>query len=79
VARPPREPGAASTSSLGLGEANAQVLPTVPASGSKEAGVSFDDFFGSPVGGTGALGPAGTEPGNDDLDQFHSWLQNLKR
>jgi hypothetical protein len=39
--------------------------------------VSFDDFFGSAAGGNS---PApGGEPGKDDLDQFHSWLQNLKR
>jgi len=39
--------------------------------------VSFDDFFGSATGGSS---PApGGEPGKDDLDQFHSWLQNLKR
>jgi hypothetical protein len=39
--------------------------------------VSFDDFFGSAAGGS-SLAPDG-EPGKDDLDQFHSWLQNLKR
>jgi hypothetical protein len=37
--------------------------------------VSFDDFFGSSPAGNSPDG----EPGKDDLDQFHSWLQNLKR
>jgi len=39
--------------------------------------VSFDDFFGSAAGGNSLA--RGGEPGKDDLDQFHSWLQNLKR
>lgn len=39
--------------------------------------LSFDDFFGSPAKGSAA--EKGADPGNDDLDQFHSWLQNLKR
>ena len=41
-----------------------------------DAAVSFDDFFGSQEKGAGA--EKGGDPGNDDLDQFHSWLQNLK-
>lgn len=47
------------------------------ASTGKDGLVSFDDFFGS-AGGSSAAS-AGGEPGKDDLDQFHSWLQNLKR
>jgi hypothetical protein len=39
--------------------------------------VSFDDFFGSPAGGNSLK--TGSESGKDDLDQFHTWLQNLKR
>ena len=50
--------------------------PSVPGQG-KDGLVSFDDFFGSPAG-EGSPAPGG-EPGKDDLDQFHSWLQNLKR
>ncbi|HEU5305386.1 MAG TPA: hypothetical protein VFU40_12130, partial [Gemmatimonadales bacterium] len=42
-----------------------------------DADVSFDDFFGSVSKGSGAEKAA--DPGKDDLDQFHSWLQNLKR
>jgi hypothetical protein len=39
--------------------------------------VSFDDFFGSKSEEAG--GEKGGEPRKDDLDQFHTWLQNLKR
>jgi hypothetical protein len=55
--------------------------PTAPlspvATPSQDAAVSFDDFFGAAAGGSGA--PNSTEAGKDDLDQFQSWLQNLKR
>jgi hypothetical protein len=41
--------------------------------------VSFDDFFAGP----GAARPSGPvrapDPADDDLDQFHAWLQSLKR
>jgi hypothetical protein len=50
--------------------------PSVPGQG-KGGLVSFDDFFGS-AAGENSPAPGG-EPGKDDLDQFHSWLQNLKR
>jgi hypothetical protein len=54
------------------------LTPTVPATAaSQDAAVSFDDFFGAAAGGSGA--PNSTEAGKDDLDQFQSWLQNLKR
>jgi hypothetical protein len=45
--------------------------------------VSFDAFFSAPPGGSaGAREPAGRGPQarrGDDLDQFHAWLQSLKR
>jgi hypothetical protein len=76
-ARPPAGPGTSGSTSSGPG-------PTTPGSAqdghgtTRDAAVSFDEFFGS--GATGASSRAGeTEPGKDDLDQFHSWLQNLKR
>jgi hypothetical protein len=50
--------------------------PSAPSQG-KDGLVSFDDFFGSAAGGNSPT--PGGEPGKDDLDQFHSWLQNLKR
>ena len=46
---------------------------------SKDAAVSFDDFFGSAAGGASSLPPGSSEPSNDDLDEFQTWLQNLKR
>jgi tetratricopeptide (TPR) repeat protein len=53
--------------------------PAASATGQGKDGlVSFDDFFGSATGGS-SVAPGGGEPGKDDLDQFHSWLQNLKR
>ena len=58
------------------GEKNAAPSPSAPGQG-KDGLVSFDDFFGSATGGS-SPSPGG-EPGKDDLDQFHSWLQNLKR
>lgn len=52
--------------------------PAVPASGGG-AGVSFDDFFGAPGATPTQRGPRAPDPKKDDLDQFHAWLQNLKR
>jgi Flp pilus assembly protein TadD len=57
-------------------EESASPAPSAPGQG-KDGLVSFDDFFGSAAGGS-SMAPGG-EPGKDDLDQFHSWLQNLKR
>jgi tetratricopeptide repeat protein len=45
---------------------------------STDASVSFDDFFGSAAAGSNPSAKKDTE-GKDDLDQFQSWLQNLKR
>jgi hypothetical protein len=51
----------------------------VPAADQKADGaVSFDDFFGSEKEGSTPLRQR-AEPGKDDLDEFQSWLQNLKR
>ena len=52
--------------------------PAVPASGAG-TGVSFDDFFGAPGATPPQRGTRAPDPKNDDLDQFHTWLQNLKR
>jgi Tetratricopeptide repeat len=40
--------------------------------------VSFDDFFGAATAGSNPA-PQGSDPSKEDLDQFQSWLQNLKR
>jgi len=77
-----------------FGEEPSPVSPAAPGQDSARRsgppGVSFDDFFG---GGGGAGGAGGGTPGgpsgpsggsargkrDDDLDQFQSWLQSLKR
>ena len=47
---------------------------TVPS----DDGISFDAFFGGDqTGGSPRARNASRE--DDDLDQFHTWLQNLKR
>jgi hypothetical protein len=63
-----------------FGEESTPTPPAVPAGNATapQGGVSYDEFFG-------ASGPAGTprpragDGKGDDLDQFHAWLQNLKR
>jgi hypothetical protein len=51
--------------------------PSPPA----DASVSFDDFFGTAASPSGSSPAAkqDADPSKDDLDQFQSWLQNLKR
>jgi hypothetical protein len=51
----------------------------VPAPNAGSGAVSFDDFFGSPSGSAASRTPRAADSKNDDLDQFHTWLQNLKR
>jgi tetratricopeptide (TPR) repeat protein len=86
--RPAEEP-----LSLGsvFGEDPPAAAPAVPPGGASPAesagdaggpAVSFDEFFaGSPVATPGpAPVPRPSRPkSDDDLDQFHSWLQSLKR
>ena len=74
--RPPHEAG-----SLGAlaSDDNLPGAPAVPSADQKADGaVSFDDFFGSEKEGAAPLRQR-AEPGKDDLDQFQTWLQNLKR
>jgi hypothetical protein len=54
------------------------VPATGPASGGAQGGVSYDEFFGAPGSGP-ARAPRAADEKSDDLDQFHAWLQNLKR
>jgi len=62
------------------GEEGLPVPPAVPApEQNAEAAVSFDDFFGSEPSRPGPSRADKSDPGKDDLDQFQSWLQNLKR
>jgi hypothetical protein len=64
-----------------FGEEGSDTPPAVPApsAGAAAGGVSFDDFFGSPGSAPASRAPRAPDPKNDDLDQFHAWLQNLKR
>jgi tetratricopeptide (TPR) repeat protein len=71
-----KEPGAES----GFTEEAMPVPPAVPGAPQRtEAGVSFDAFFSAPADSHASLQQNPPEPGSDDLDQFQSWLQNLKR
>jgi hypothetical protein len=61
------------------GEDNLPVPPAVPSPEKQSDGpVSFDDFFGSEAEKATPLRQR-ADPGKDDLDQFQTWLQNLKR
>ena len=74
IARPPADPGSA------YGEEKLPAPPAVPTGEqATDAPVSFDDFFGSKGDGSTPLRQGKADPGRDDLDQFQSWLQNLKR
>jgi tetratricopeptide (TPR) repeat protein len=53
--------------------------PAVPSDAPADAAVSFDDFFNSAPGESTPSRQGKGEPGQDDLDQFQTWLQNLKR
>jgi len=74
------------SSALGYGDESLPVppavpaVPAVPAAEQKNEGVvSFDDFFGSEADEATPLRQGKGDSGEDDLDQFQSWLQNLKR
>ncbi len=65
----------------GYGEEEGVRAPPAVPSGepAEEAPVSFDDFFGAKPEGSTPLRQGKAESGKDDLDDFQSWLQNLKR
>jgi tetratricopeptide repeat protein len=48
------------------------------AAAQQDTGVSFDDFFGA-ANSASSPSKEDADPSRDDLDQFQSWLQNLKR
>ncbi len=65
-----------------FGEESTPTPPAVPAAGAGgpgPSGVSYDDFFGAPGTSATPRPPRASEAKSDDLDQFHAWLQNLKR
>ena len=63
-----------------FGEESTPTPPAVSAAGGGgQGGVSFDEFFGAPGASTTPRPPRAPDSKSDDLDQFHAWLQNLKR
>jgi hypothetical protein len=62
------------------GAESSQITPAVRGGEQKsDSAVSFDDFFNSEADGSSSPRTENSEAGKDDLDQFQSWLQNLKR
>ncbi|HEU4588867.1 MAG TPA: hypothetical protein VFS11_09480, partial [Gemmatimonadales bacterium] len=64
-----------------FGEEPPAAAPAMPEA-KPAAGVSYDEFFGAPrapSSGGARSNPAPSAKGDDDLDQFHTWLQGLKR
>jgi tetratricopeptide (TPR) repeat protein len=61
-----------------FGEEASETPPAVPAPTQGTGSGSFDDFFTSPSASPTRT-PRAPDPKSDDLDQFHAWLQNLKR
>ena len=62
-----------------FGEEGSPVPPATPgATVPSDDGISFDAFFGGDQAG-GAPRTRTAARDDDDLDQFHAWLQNLKR
>jgi tetratricopeptide (TPR) repeat protein len=63
-----------------FGEESTPTPPAVSAAGGGgQGGVSYDEFFGAPGASTTPRPPRAPDSKSDDLDQFHAWLQNLKR
>ena len=65
-----------------FGEESTPNPPAVPAGGAggtAQGGVSYDEFFGGSGAPVAARPPRTPDAKSDDLDQFHTWLQNLKR
>ena len=54
---------------------SAAAAPPTPADG----GVSFDEFYSPPDRDDAPRAARVSDSKSDDLDQFHAWLQNLKR
>jgi hypothetical protein len=72
------------TESLSLsavfGEEGTPTPPAVPGPASPPGtGVSYDEFFGGQAAASSQRGGRTSDSKSDDLDQFHAWLQNLKR
>jgi hypothetical protein len=79
AAAPTRPAADALSLSSVFGEEPTTLPPVVPVPGAPAGAVSFDEFYSPSGPATGARNPRGPDNKNDDLDQFHAWLQNLKR
>ncbi|MFL5448169.1 MAG: tetratricopeptide repeat protein [Gemmatimonadales bacterium] len=82
-ARPTGSPASAVSSAGAAQEgapanAGAAAAGSAPPSAGSPDNVSFDDFFNAATSGSSSGNKEG-DPSKDDLDQFQSWLQNLKR
>ena len=62
-----------------FGEETPAAPPAVSTGPAERERVSFDDFYGTSGPTQTPRGPRAAEPKSDDLDEFHTWLQNLKR
>jgi hypothetical protein len=68
-----------------FGEEGTPTPPAVPvaAAGASpdpaDGSVSFDEFYSQPARGDAPRQARTSDTKSDDLDQFHAWLQNLKR
>jgi tetratricopeptide (TPR) repeat protein len=63
-----------------FGEEGTPTPPAVPSPGAPPgSGVSYDEFFGGQSGPGSQRSGRTPDSKSDDLDQFHTWLQNLKR
>ncbi|HKU63312.1 MAG TPA: tetratricopeptide repeat protein [Gemmatimonadales bacterium] len=76
---PTRPAAEALTLSSVFGEETPASPPAVPSAPVERERVSFDDFYGASNPTQAPRGPRAGEPKSDDLDEFHTWLQNLKR
>jgi hypothetical protein len=63
-----------------FGEEGTPTPPAVPGPAAPAgSGVSYDEFFGGQAAAGAQRGGRTSDSKSDDLDQFHAWLQNLKR
>ena len=83
-ARPTGSPASSAGGSTAAGQekppaaAGAPSAASAPPTAGSADNVSFDDFFNAATSGSSPGNKEG-DPSKDDLDQFQSWLQNLKR
>jgi tetratricopeptide (TPR) repeat protein len=75
----PTRPAAEALSLSSVFGEETPAAPAVPSTPAERERVSYDDFYGSSSPTQAPRGPRAAEPKSDDLDEFHNWLQNLKR